>query len=161
MLKNRGHDAFKFRRVGRGVDCASVSGGTMSKFTTPAILEMLDDYKWRLVERFAYYTELPHSRLRAEIVGDADQMRIGFFIDVPAGYETDLASVPRCLWMIFPPHGRYAKAAIVHDYLYSQAIGTKAFADNVFNEAMVVLGVPKWRRLTMYWAVRCFGRGGY
>jgi hypothetical protein len=63
--------------------------------------------------------------------------------------------------MIFPPHGKYAKAAIVHDYLYSQAVGTKAFADNVFNEAMAVLGVPKWRRLAMYWAVRAFGRGGY
>ncbi|KIG81544.1 phage tail protein, partial [Escherichia coli] len=24
----------------------------MSKFTTPAILEMLDDYRWRLVEPF-------------------------------------------------------------------------------------------------------------
>ncbi len=27
----------------------------MSKFTTPAILEMLDDYRWRLVEPFEFW----------------------------------------------------------------------------------------------------------
>ncbi len=82
-------------------------------------------------------------------------------ITVPAGTITDLASVPRILWSVFPPHGRWAKAAIVHDYLYDNAIGTKAWADAVFNEAMGVLGVPLWRRKLMFWAVRCFGRGNY
>lgn len=133
----------------------------MSQFTTPAILEMLDDYKWRLADAVVYYTEVPPPcgvQVPYEVDGVAREVA---FITVPRNTVTDLASVPRCLWMIFPPHGRYAKAAIVHDYLYSNAIGTKAFADNVFNEAMLVLGVPKWRRLAMYWAVRAFGRGGY
>ena len=83
------------------------------------------------------------------------------WIDVPAGYVTDLASVPRALWTVFPPHGRYAKAAIVHDYLYSNAIGSKRWADKVFLEAMGVLDVPKWRKWVMYFAVRLFGRGNY
>jgi hypothetical protein len=82
-------------------------------------------------------------------------------ISVPRGYVTDLASVPRALWTIFPPHGRYAKAAIIHDYLYSNAIISKQWADNVFYEAMGVLNVPKWRKTVMYWAVRLFGRGNY
>ncbi|MGT3194642.1 DUF1353 domain-containing protein, partial [Yersinia enterocolitica] len=27
----------------------------MSEFTTPAVLEMLDDYRWRLVEPFEFW----------------------------------------------------------------------------------------------------------
>lgn len=80
---------------------------------------------------------------------------------MPAGTVTDLASVPRLLWVVFPPHGRYAKAAIVHDYLYANAIGTKSGADRIFLEAMGVLRVPTWRRRLIYGAVRLFGRGPY
>jgi hypothetical protein len=118
----------------------------MSAFTSPADLRLLDDYRWVLLADFAYH------------VGEYPSERVSV---VPAGTVTDLASVPRLLWAIFPPHGRYAKAAIVHDYLYAQAIGTKAEADSIFNEAMAVLGVPKWRRRAMYAAVRWFGRGAY
>ena len=38
-----------------------------------------------------------------------------YVISVPVGYVTDLASVPRILWSVFPPHGRYAKATIIHN----------------------------------------------
>jgi hypothetical protein len=82
-------------------------------------------------------------------------------IVVPKGTITNLASVPRILWTIFPPHGKWAKAAIIHDYLYDNGIGTKKFADEVFLEAMETLGVPRIRRTLMYWAVRLFGRGSY
>ena len=37
---------------------------------------------------------------------------------VPAGTETDLASIPRPLWMLLPPFGKYAFAAVIHDMLY-------------------------------------------
>ena len=53
----------------------------MSKFTTPAILEMLDDYRWRLVEPFEFW-----------LTDNPDDV-----IYVPEGYVTDLASVPRLL----------------------------------------------------------------
>ena len=134
----------------------------MSQFTTPAVLEMLDHYRWRLVNSFDYYTLEPCSGMRWEwfkIDGVGTVKRI--WIDVPAGYVTDLASVPRALLTIFPPHGRYAKAAIIHDYLYANALGSKRWADRVFLEAMGVLGVPKWRKWTMYLAVRLFGQGNY
>lgn len=142
----------------------------MSQFTTPAVLELLDHYKWRLVEPFTYYTE----ELNTDNPNVTEEMahidlhdehnllvRCAININVPANYITDLTSVPRILWSVFPPNGRYAKAAIVHDYLYSNALGNKAWADAVFLEAMTVLGVPKWRRTVMYWAVRLFGRGAY
>ncbi|MBM2915564.1 DUF1353 domain-containing protein, partial [Escherichia coli] len=115
----------------------------MSKFTTPAVLEMLDDYRWRLVEPFEFWlTDEPED-----------------VISVPAGYVTDLASVPRLLWSVFPPHGRYAKAAIIHDWLYDNALRTKKEADRIFLDAMKVLKVPAWRRSLMYFAVRLFGKG--
>ena len=116
----------------------------------------------RLVEPFDYYTQEPCSGMRWEwfkVNSNTQAKRI--WIEVPADYVTDLASVPRVLWSIFPPHGRYAKAAIVHDYLYSNALGTKQWADSVFLEAMTVLNVPRWRRTVMYLAVRLFGRGKY
>ncbi|EHM6603896.1 DUF1353 domain-containing protein [Salmonella enterica] len=60
-----------------------------------------------------------------------------------------------------PPDGKYAKAAIIHDYMYDNALRTKQEADLIFLDGMVVLGVPKWKRTVMYWAVRMFGRGMY
>lgn len=118
----------------------------MSSFTVPADLRMLDNYRFELLSKFEYH------------IGDYPSSDV---IIVPAGTVTDLASVPRLLWVIFPPHGRYAKAAIIHDYLYANAVRTRAFADKVFLEAMEVLGVPKTKRMLMYWAVRLFGRGAY
>lgn len=118
----------------------------MSSFTTPADLRMLDDYRWQVLAPFEYH------------VGSYPSDTV---ISVPASTVTDLATVPRLLWAMFPPHGRYAKAAIVHDYLYDRAIGSKAYADRTFLEAMEVLGVPLLTRAVMYWAVRLFGRGNY
>jgi len=85
----------------------------------------------------------------------------GFDIHVPAGYVTDLATVPRILWSIFPRDGEYAPASIVHDYLYSSALISKSFADDIFNEASRECGTPTWRRLMMFTAVRIFGKGKY
>lgn len=39
-------------------------------------------------------------------------------IVIPEGFETDLASVPRFLWSVFPPFGNFILASLVHDYLY-------------------------------------------
>ncbi|EKN4849223.1 DUF1353 domain-containing protein [Yersinia enterocolitica] len=117
----------------------------MSEFTTPAVLEMLDDYRWRLVEPFEFW-----------LTNNPDDV-----IKVPTGYVTDLASVPRVFWTLFPPHGRYSKAAIIHDYLYDNTLRTKKEADKIFLDGMQVLGVPWCRRKIMYVAVRLFGRGQY
>ncbi|EKH1093474.1 DUF1353 domain-containing protein [Salmonella enterica] len=117
----------------------------MSRFTTPAILEMLGHYNWRVHEPFAFY-----------LSDDSSDV-----IEVPAGFITDLATVPRIFWILLPPDGKYAKAAIIHDYLYDNALRTKYEADRIFLDGMTVLGVPKWKKMIMYWAVRLFGRGNY
>ncbi|ECE7748109.1 DUF1353 domain-containing protein, partial [Salmonella enterica subsp. enterica serovar Ngili] len=51
--------------------------------------------------------------------------------------------------------------AIIHDYLYDNALRTKEEADLIFLDGMRVLGVPKWKRTVMYHAVRMFGKGRY
>ncbi|HII0646390.1 TPA: DUF1353 domain-containing protein [Salmonella enterica subsp. enterica serovar Yopougon] len=117
----------------------------MSHFTTPAILEMLDHYLWRVHEPFEFYLSDDNSDV----------------ISVPAGFVTDLASVPRIFWTLLPPDGKYAKAAIIHDYLYDNALRTKKEADRIFLDGMTILGVPEWKRIVMYLAVRIFGRGNY
>lgn len=79
-------------------------------------------------------------------------------VRVPVGFETDLASVPRVLWSLVPPFGRYSKAAIVHDRLYNIQDRPKKKADKLFLRAMKDLGVPFWKRKVMYRFVRLFGR---
>ncbi|HFE7524033.1 TPA: DUF1353 domain-containing protein [Salmonella enterica subsp. enterica serovar Newport] len=117
----------------------------MSRFTTPAILEMLDHYLWRVHEPFAFYLSDDNSDV----------------IEVPAGFITDLATIPRIFWSLMPPDGKYAKAAIIHDYLYDNALRAKREADRIFLDGMTVQGVPKWKRTVMYLAVQLFGRGNY
>lgn len=102
---------------------------------------MLGHYNWRVYEPFAFY--------------------LSDIISVPAGFITDLATVPRIFWILLPPDGKYAKAAIIHDYMYDNALRTKKEADLIFLDGMTVLGVPRWKRTIMYYAVRLFGRGMY
>ncbi|EEN1039761.1 TPA: DUF1353 domain-containing protein [Salmonella enterica] len=112
----------------------------MRRFTARAILEMLDHYLWRVHEPFEFY-----------LCDDNSDV-----ISVPAGFVTDLATVSRIFWTLLPPDGKYAKAAIIHDYLYDNALRTKKEADKIFLD-----GVPRWKRTVMYQAVRMFGRGNY
>lgn len=57
-------------------------------------------------------------------------------VRVPKGFATDLASVPPFFWAIYPPTGRYAYAAVVHDYMYWTQTTTKQVADDVMYAAM-------------------------
>ena len=57
-------------------------------------------------------------------------------VEVPKGFVTDLASVPAILWSVFPKTGRYAYAAIVHDYLYWTQAVSREEADSVLKAAM-------------------------
>jgi hypothetical protein len=94
-------------------------------------------------------------------LSDVEQVRdaYGGVIRIPAGYQTDLASVPRIPLAYWRTGGKAVLPAIVHDWLYecSQNISRKA-ADDVFLEAMQDTGDPPWAstRWTMYRAVRLF-----
>ena len=82
-------------------------------------------------------------------------------IVVPKGFITDLASVPRALWNLFPPFGSYTFAAVLHDWLYRTGIVSRAVADATFLEAMESLGTGGFTRRVLYFAVRLFGGSSY
>lgn len=84
----------------------------------------------------------------------------GYRITVPKGFVTDLASVPRSFWTIFPPFGKYTPAAVIHDFLYSEHNTTginRTLADKIFLHIMRELNVEFLKRKAMYRAVRLFG----
>ena len=114
----------------------------MSKFTTPLNIDLLDQNKWKLQKSFEYH------------VGCYPSKEI---IVVPAGFITDFASVPRIFWNIFPPAGRYGKAAIIHDWCYQTAFQNRRRSDEIFLEGMKVLKVKKWKYKIIYYSVRLFG----
>lgn len=82
---------------------------------------------------------------------------LGIEANVPIGFATDYASIPRALWSFLPPTGTYAAAAVVHDWLYWLQMTTRAEADEVFRQAMLVSCVGAAKRATIHRAVRLFG----
>jgi hypothetical protein len=78
-------------------------------------------------------------------------------VRVPRGFVTDLASVPRAFWSILTPTGRYAYAAVVHDYLYWTQERSRRDADEIFRIAMEDAKTPTATLLTLYNAVRAVG----
>ena len=66
-------------------------------FATPFRAQFVGNGIWIVTEPLVYITKQGES------------------ISVPAGFPTDLASIPRPLWWILPPTGDYLPATIVHD----------------------------------------------
>lgn len=83
----------------------------------------------------------------------------GFFEDweIPEGYETDLASIPRLVWFLIAPHEIGVNEAILHDDLYRKNYRDRKFCDDVWLAAMKRRGVKAWKRETAYRFVRAFG----
>lgn len=121
-------------------------------FLTPLDLEFIDGHLWSLTAPLEYH------------LGAVDGPE---YVQVPTGFLTDFTSIPRGLWNLLPPTGRYGKAAVVHDFLYQDRVirsGTLVFrlcdrgeADKIFLEAMGVLGVGWLTRHTIYAGVRLGG----
>lgn len=119
----------------------------MSQFTQPVDLRHFKgrDKDWILV------TE--------GLAWEVGSLGSGSRVYIPAGFVTDLASVPRVLWPFIPPHGRHTNASILHDYLYrSGHRNGRRWADTQFYEAMVALETPRVRARVMWLCVRLFGR---
>ena len=96
------------------------------------------------------------------IVHDGDEYKIV----VPAGFISDFASVPRPLWSLIPPTGRYLWAAVVHDYFYflGKASGrTRKESDQLFYRMILHAGSKKRTARVMYAGVRVggFNRGNW
>jgi hypothetical protein len=115
----------------------------MSNFTDILLVSPLADGKTWVIQRpFGY-------DVGAE--GSSDT------IDVPVGFRTDFATVPRLLWVVLPKWGKYGNAAVIHDYLYWTQARPREETDLIFFEAMGVLGVRPVVKYAMYWGVRAFG----
>lgn len=85
---------------------------------------------------------------------------------VPKGMRTDLASIPRPLWNLIAPFGRYEEAAVLHDFLYQHGgllFGlpkklNRKEADALFKQVMLADDVNKRKAWLMWASVRIFGR---
>ncbi len=116
----------------------------MSSFTSLlAVVQLLRTGLWRTARPLVYHAGFEGSGER---------------YTVPQGFCTDFASVPRVLWsLVGNPVGRYAAAAVLHDWLYATAPVDRARADALFLEAMGVLGVRWSQRWALYLGVRLGG----
>ena len=120
----------------------------MGAFLTPLRLERIEDTShdergtWRLIDPLMYR---------------ADRLN-GAIICVPAGFITDLASVPRVpvTWLMVGGIGH--AAAVVHDWLYSTQIFSKDIADDVLYEALRALKLPWWQCKLIYLGPHLFGQ---
>ncbi len=123
----------------------------MSPFTGALTVTSLDKHclMWRLEQPLRY--EVGH-------------LGSGRCVVVPAGYVTDAASIPWPLRAVLPAWGRYSRAALVHDALYTAlARGephpeapTRKTADAIFHEALIISGVSAPLACLMWAAVRLF-----
>lgn len=129
----------------------------MSQFTNPLVLTLVEDGQGRAILR-AGRCQWSISRL---LIYDVGKEFSGESIRVPPNFVTDLASIPSPFTAWLPPDGPWAKAAVVHDFLYFTA-GTGVFqgacwidrnapytwqeANAIFDEAMGVVGVEGIKR---------------
>jgi hypothetical protein len=81
----------------------------------------------------------------------------GAAAEVPTGFVTDFASIPRLFWSALRPDGEYSYAAIIHDYLYWSQERTRKESDDVMYAVMEDLGIDKLTIDSIYGAVRLAG----
>lgn len=110
-------------------------------------LEPHDEDDWVLVDPF-------------DVRIDTDDDAPPIFVTVPAGFTTDLASVPRLPGAYLLFGGRARRSAILHDYLYMTRWDRK-FADDAFLAAMKTEGVNAFTRWAMWLGVRVGGSAYY
>ena len=83
--------------------------------------------------------------------------------EIPAGFVSDGASIPKMFWSIItsPFHPKVIRRAFQHDYLYRVHIVSRKIADIKFKEGLVLDGFPEETTETMFSALRWFGKSAY
>lgn len=104
-------------------------------FTSALVVEEIDGTFWKVREPLGY--------------AGADE-----HFEVPVGFRTDFASVPRPVVWLIPRYGVYTRAAILHDYLLRSESVSKVDADGLFRRALRECAVSLPRRWMMWAAVR-------
>lgn len=138
----------KTQRTGEEREAAEAEeGAEMSKFLTELDCRLKDDDKVWVIDSPLVY--------QSDILGK---------IEVPAGFETDFASVPR-VPLFFTFFGdRAHREAVLHDYLFrsdSVPLASYSQANEVFFEAMKVRGKAVYVRYPMWWGVVLGGWTAY
>ncbi len=84
-------------------------------------------------------------------------------LKVPAGFESELASIPKRLQSVIGKLGHHLLPAIAHDYIYEGFVPgmSKADADMMFLDGMKTQKVWALKRWAMWAAVRSNFRGGH
>ena len=118
----------------------------MGYFADQLMLQDIDGYRMLIAAPFRYVLDN------------------GDIVNVAAGFETDLASVPRLFWTLLPACGPHNRAAVIHDWLYARRRietadgGTRkpdrSECDWIFLEALQDCGVGWVKRNAMWLAVR-------
>lgn len=91
-------------------------------------------------------------RVHEDVVYDAGASGI---VTIPAGFVTDLASIPHALPLAMAVNTE--AAAIVHDWLYVTGKMSRKTSDAVLFLALIDSGVSMERATTIYEAVRIGG----
>lgn len=131
-----------------------------------------------------YHFEFTLRSLYQDVRGMDEMVRLtgvhpdkALYVTAPAGFVTDMASIPQALQPLLHPDGPWAAAACVHDLFYQKqsSVGVypdtaagnlsracdKAFADLMFLRIMEALDVEPFLRKSFYEAVNRFGWPSY
>ena len=95
-----------------------------------------------------------HEPFRFSFEEVVDGRAVPHAYEVPVGFMTDFASIPRPLQSLFSQLDLHVEAAVGHDYLYREKVVDRKLADQVFLAAMQKVQVPVIKRGLMYAGVR-------
>lgn len=87
-------------------------------------------------------------------IGKREWQLLEGFKQVPAGFKTNGASVPRIFWWFLDPATEAFEAAVLHDYDLTQDKSKfKMESHNAFYENLVSYNVAKYKALPAYLGV--------
>ena len=117
---------------------------------------MVIEYKTKLQVEFS----APHERNQWVLVGIFIVVVDGIEYEIPIGFWTDFASIPKFFWNIISPYD-LGFGSVPHDFGYFTGIKTKEYWDSVFEACMIKDQIPSWKRHAAYNAVSKFGNKRY
>ena len=85
----------------------------------------------------------------------------GYHITAPAGFNTDLESLPNIVRFVTPKGGPVSWAAVIHDWLYVSHLVSRAEADFIFYDCMRALHCSKAGAFIYWFGVRLGGFKGW
>ena len=117
-----------------------------AQFLSRLQVEQITEDDWRLLAPLRFYSVV-----------------LGRMLEIPAGFVTDFASVPRLPFIYWFTGGKADAPAVLHDYFYRTGTEevSREQADAVLAEAMDTRGYWRIRTWTMWAGVRVGGYWSY